>query len=146
MTPTISIKSICAILIVSISAAAAVSAQTKSGSWIRGTWEGTGYQTDDQSTWTMVLKAQGRNFSIDYPSLSCGGKWRVISIGAWRARFVERLDHGQEKCADRGNVTIRRLNRNQLIFWWSYQGETAVKASAILNRKISQRKTETSPQ
>jgi hypothetical protein len=115
--------------------AAAVSAQTKSGNWIKGTWEGTGYQTDDKSTWTMVLKAQGQRFSIDYPSLNCGGQWRLISIDASRARFRERLDHGQDKCADRGTVTLQRLNRKQIIFWWSYQGDTAVAASAVLNRK-----------
>jgi hypothetical protein len=118
--------------------AAAVSAQTKSGSWIRGTWEGTGYQTDDKSTWTMLLKAQGRRFSIDYPSLGCGGQWRLISISASRARFRERLDHGQDKCADRGTVTIQRINRKQVIFWWSYQGDTVVTASAVLNRKSTQ--------
>lgn len=134
MTPTISIRIISVALWVVISAAA-VSAQTKSSSWIRGTWEGTGYQTDDKSTWTMVLKAQGRRFTIDYPSLSCGGRWKLISINASRARFRERLDHGADKCADRGTVTIQRINRNQLLFFYSYQGDKRITASAILNRK-----------
>lgn len=115
--------------------AASVSAQTKSATWMRGTWEGTGYQIDDKSTWTMLLKARGRSFAIDYPSLSCGGRWRPISIGAARARFVERLDRGQDKCADKGIVTIQRVNRNQVIFWWSYAGDTEVSASAVLTRK-----------
>jgi hypothetical protein len=137
MTPTISIRIISVALWVVI-IATAVSAQTRSVSWMRGTWEGTGYQTDDKSTWTMVLKVQGRKFSIDYPSLSCGGQWRLISVSASRARFRERLDHGQDKCADRGIVTLQRLNRKQVIYWWSYQGDTVVKASAVLNRKLTQ--------
>lgn len=83
----------------------------------------------------MLLKAGGKRFAIDYPSLSCGGRWQLISINAWRARFRERLDHGQEKCADRGNVVIQRLNRNQILFLYSNQGEKALTASAILNRK-----------
>jgi hypothetical protein len=115
--------------------AAAVSAQSKSGSWIRGTWEGTGYQIDDKSTWTMVLKARGRTFSIDYPSLNCGGRWRVISINASRARFIERLDHGQDKCTDNGKVIIQRLSGSQILFLYSNPGTREVIASAVLNRK-----------
>jgi hypothetical protein len=111
------------------------SAQSKSNSWIRGTWEGTGYQTDDNSTWEMVLKAGAKRFSIDYPSLSCGGRWQLILSNASRARFRERLDHGQDKCADNGNVLIQRLNRNQLLFLYSNKGEKELTASAILNRK-----------
>lgn len=116
-------------------ACSAASAQSKSNSWIKGTWEGTGYQTDDKTSWDMLLKTNGKRFAIDYPTLSCGGRWQLISINSSRARFRERLDHGQDKCADRGSVLIQRLNRNQIIFLWSYQGEKALTASAILNRK-----------
>jgi hypothetical protein len=123
---------LCLLLLLACSAA---SAQSKSNSWIKGTWEGTGYQTDDQSTWAMVLKAVGKRFAIDYPTLSCGGRWKLMSINASRARFRERLDHGQDKFADNGNVLIQRLNRNQILFLYSNQGEKALTASAILNRK-----------
>lgn len=134
MTPTILTKAVGAVLgLVIISTA--VSAQTRSGTWLTGTWEGTGYQTDEKSTWTMVLKARGRAFTIDYPSLNCGGKWKLTSSGTWRARFIERLDRGQDKCADNGTVTILRLNRNQAMFFYVYAGDTEVTASAILSRK-----------
>jgi hypothetical protein len=114
---------------------APLSAQTKSNNWIKGTWEGTGYQTDDQSTWTMRLIARGRRFSIEYPSLNCGGRWQLISINGYRARFRERLDHGKEKCADDGNVVIQRLNPRQVFFLYSNAGTREVTASAVLNRK-----------
>jgi hypothetical protein len=109
--------------------------QTKSRAWISGTWEGTGYQIDDKSTWTMQLTARGRRFSIDYPSLNCGGRWRLISINATRARFREILDHGQDKCTDKGNVVIQRVRSNQVMFLYSNAGTREVTASAILNRK-----------
>ena len=121
-----------------LSAGSVASGQSKSNSWIRGTWEGTGYQTDSESTWDMVLKVfktGGKRFAIDYPSLSCGGRWQLISLNSWRARFRERLDHGQDKCADNGHVLIQRLNRNQILFVYSNQGEKELTASAILNRK-----------
>ncbi len=134
MNPTALLRSLglCLLLLLACSLAPA---QSKSNSWIKGAWEGTGYQTDDNSTWTMVLKAGGKTFAIDYPSLNCGGRWKLISRNASRARFRERLDHGQDKCADNGTVLIQRLNRNQILFLYSNQGEKALTASAILNRK-----------
>jgi hypothetical protein len=114
---------------------AALSAQTKSNNWIKGIWEGTGYQTDDQSTWTMRLTARGGRFSIEYPSLNCGGRWQLVSINGFRARFRERLDHGQEKCADKGNVLIEKLSKRQVVFLYSNAGTREVTASAVLNRK-----------
>jgi len=113
----------------------ASNAQTKSNTWIRGTWEGTGYQTDDQSTWTMLFTAGGGSFSIDYPSLNCGGRWELITINAYRARFIEKLDHGQDKCTDKGGVVIQRLNKKQVFFLYSLSGTREVTASAVLNRK-----------
>ena len=113
----------------------AISAQPKSKTWIKGTWEGAGYQTDNQSTWTMRLTARGRRFSIDYPSLDCGGRWQLISIGSYRARFKEKLDHGQDKCTDNGNVVIQRLSRSQVFFFYSLAGSRKVTASAVLNRR-----------
>lgn len=112
-----------------------LAAQTKANNWLKGTWEGTGYQTDDQSTWTMRVTAGGRRVLIDYPSLNCGGRWQLISINATRARFRERLDHGQEKCTDKGNVTIQRLNRRQVLFLYSNAGTRETTASAVLNRQ-----------
>jgi hypothetical protein len=116
----------------------ALSAQTKTKNWINGTWEGTGYQIDDQSTWTMRVTVRGRRFSIEYPSLNCGGRWQLIGINASRARFRERLDHGQDKCTDNGNVTIQRLSRRQVFFFYSNAGTREVTASAVLNRKRKQ--------
>lgn len=113
----------------------AISAQPKSKTWIKGTWEGTGYQTDNQSTWTMRLTARGRRFSIDYPSLDCGGRWQLISIGSYRARFKEKLDHGQDKCTDNGNVVIQRLSKRQIVFLYTNSGTREVTASAVLNRR-----------
>jgi hypothetical protein len=123
-----------AFIILTVSATAA--AQTKSRSWIRGVWDGTGYQLDDKTTWAMTVIARGRTFSINYPSLSCGGHWRLISINASRARFREVLDHGQDKCADKGNVLIQRLNRNQIVFLYSYRKTREISASAVLNRRL----------
>jgi len=118
--------------------AGGVVAQSKAKSWIRGTWEGTGYQIDDQSTWTMQVTA-GRRFAIEYPSLQCGGRWKLISINAYRARFKEVLSHGQEKCTNNGTVVIQRLSNRQVVFLYTNPGERLVSASAVLERKARSR-------
>ena len=112
-----------------------IEAQTKSRSWLRGTLEGTGYQIDDQSTWTMRVTAGRRKVLIDYPSLSCGGSWKLISIDATRARFKEKLDHGQDKCTDNGGVTVLRLSKKQVVFLYRIAGSRDVTASAVLTRE-----------
>jgi hypothetical protein len=119
--------------------ASTVAAQAKGKSWLRGSWEGTGYETDDNSTWPMQLTVKsikgGRHaFSIDYPSLNCGGRWQLLSIDQSKARFREVLDHGQDKCSDKGLVTIERKG-GQLVFLYSNQGSRELTASALLNRK-----------
>lgn len=118
-----------------------VAAQNKQKSWLRGAWEGTGYQTDDNTTWTMKLtvkrlKVGRRAFSIDYPSLNCGGRWKLLSMNQSKARFREVLDHGQDKCSDKGHVTIERIGR-QLLFLYANKGAREITASAVLNRRSS---------
>ena len=109
-------------------------AQTQSSAWIRGTWEGTGYQIDDNSTWTMRLTAN-RKFLIEYPSLNCSGTWRLISLNANRARFKERISTGKDACANNGRVVIERLSRSQIVFLYYQSGSREVSASAVLKRK-----------
>ncbi|SRR5581483_28402 len=123
-----------ALILLTISGAAA--AQQKSTGWIKGKWEGTGYQIDDKSTWSMLFTARGKRYSVDYPTLNCGGRWRLISINQSRARFREVLDHGQDKCADRGRVLIQRISRKQILFLYSYKDARDISASAVLNRKV----------
>ena len=116
-------------------------AQNKQKPWLRGEWEGTGYQTDDNSTWAMKvtvkrLKGGRRVVSIDYPTLNCGGRWKLLSMDQNKARFRELLDRGQDRCTDKGLVTIQRMGR-QLVFLYANQSSREITASAILNRKAS---------
>jgi len=104
---------------------------------LTGTWEGTGYQTDDNSTWTMRVRAGRRKILIQYPSLNCGGEWKLKRQWARGALFRERLSYGKERCADNGSVLIERLNKNQIIFLYRNAGQKEVTASAILNRTES---------
>jgi hypothetical protein len=109
--------------------------QGKSHAWLNGSWEGTGYQMDTGTTWTMSFKARGKRYSIEYPSLNCSGAWRLVTVNSRRAIFRERITVGRESCVDRGVVTIERLSGNQIAYRFSNAGTSQVSASAILNRK-----------
>jgi hypothetical protein len=114
-----------------------VSAQGRrsSGTWLRGTWEGTGYQIDTDTTWTMRLGVRGGKYLIEYPSLKCGGRWRRLSLNSRVATFREQITVGRGECVDQGRVVIERLNGRQIAYRFSHRGATEVSASAILTRK-----------
>jgi len=109
--------------------------KNKNTAWLNGTWEGTGYQMDNNETWTMRLTVKGSRYRIEYPSLNCEGTWRPIAISSWTARFREMITRGVDICTDKGKVVIERLGRRQIAYRYVNQGATAVTASAILNRK-----------
>lgn len=128
---------IVATFVLLVSLTSIVSSQTKTGTgrWLNGTWEGTGYQIDNNETWTMKLTVRGKRYKIEYPSLKCGGRWIPLSIDRSRARFIEKITLGLEDCVDNGNVVIERLSRRQIAYRFSNRGTREVTASAILNRK-----------
>jgi len=141
---------IVATLVLLVSLTSVVSSQSKTGTaagpprgqpawgagkWLNGTWEGKGYQTDNDETWTMKLTVRGNRYKIEYRSLKCGGKWIPQSIKTSRARFIEKITLGIETCTDNGNVVVERLSRRQIAYRYANRGSREVTASAILNRK-----------
>ena len=103
--------------------------------WLNGTWEGTGYQMDNNETWTMLLTVKGNRYRIEYPSLKCEGRWRPIKFYRSSAIFREILSTGVDVCADKGKVVVQRLSRRQIAYRYTNQGDADVTSSAILNRK-----------
>jgi hypothetical protein len=128
-------RRLAATLLVFICMSPVVCAQGRRDAWLRGTWEGTGYQIDTDSTWTMRLRVWGGRYLIEYPSLNCGGTWRRLSINSRVATFRERITVGRGECVDQGRVVIQRLNGKQIAYRFSQKGSAEVSASAILNRK-----------
>ena len=114
--------------------AAAADAQTRRD-WLAGNWQGTAYQTDENSTWAMRLDVRRGRFTAEYPSLDCAGEWRLVSRTRWRARLTETITRNPDRCEPRGNVTLLRLGGGQLLYLYSYTNSRKVIASAVLNRK-----------
>ncbi len=123
------------VLLISLTSVVSAQSKTPTTKWLSGTWEGTGYQIDNNETWTMKLIVRGRAYRIEYPSLKCGGKWIPLSVNQRHARFIEKITLNLEACTNNGNVVIERLSRRQIAFRYTNRGSREVTASAILNRR-----------
>ncbi len=129
-------KRACAVLIFALMLCAASPAYSQAvrGSWLSGTWEGTGYQIDTDSTWTMRLTVRGGRYLIEYPSLNCGGRWKPASVGPRMARFREEISSGRDACTDLSTVIVQRLTSRQVAVRYYNRGDNKVTSSAILSR------------
>src|SRR5687768_3630841 len=56
-------KRLAATAVLLLLSAAIVGGQTRGG-WLRGTWEGKGYQSDSENTWDMRLTVRGRSYTV----------------------------------------------------------------------------------
>jgi len=104
--------------------------------WLEGVWEGTAYQSNTKENWTLKLTVKNRTYRIDYPSLSCGGEWKLIRMGKRTATFREKLTYGQSDCVDNVTITIQKLNRTQVAYWYVEPGQESVIGIAVLDRKL----------
>lgn len=85
-----------------------------------GEWEGDGEQ-DDGSQWTMRLNIRADGYFIDYPSIVCGGEWKLLRSTESRLIFKEVLTYGMDRCVDQGEVIIKLTGDKASYHWFSYQ-------------------------
>lgn len=102
--------------------------------WIDGEWNGTGNQPNTKSQWSIRLIANSlaQSYTIQYPSLKCGGRWTQTSLTLTSASFNEQITYGADKCVNSGSVTLRKLSPTQVQF--DYAGGDAT-ASGTLTKK-----------
>lgn len=105
--------------------------------WLDGIWEGTGYQTNPKSNWTMKLTARNNTFVIEYPSLSCRGTWTLLEKEAGKASFREVITYGLNRCENNGKVFIEKIDDTQISFKYSSPNATSVTSSAVLRKSTS---------
>lgn len=104
-------------------------------SWLEGVWEGAAYQINTQTTWTIKLTVRNDTYSVEYPSLDCGGNWILVDSSGKTAKFKERITFGLSRCVDNGYATIERISDSQIQFKYNEPNSTVVVASAVLNKK-----------
>lgn len=113
-----------------------LSAAPHPASWLNGTWSGTGFQLSNGSTWTIRFTARyaANSFIIEYPSLSCGGNWILLSSDAHIAKFTETITRGLESCLNGGLIIITRIDNDHISYsYFSLPGK-ALEAFSTLRR------------
>lgn len=76
----------------------------------------------------------GRVGSSEYPSLGCGGGlFREGPAGVGNLVVVERLEHGQQSCADGGTIRVA-LNVNGTLDWQWHFADGTLGATGTLSR------------
>lgn len=102
------------------------------GLWMNGTWRGTAYQMNSNTTWSVVLTGYYNTYTIEYPSLSCKGALNLIRMETAKAEFNENILNGT--CVDNGRVVLEKINDTQISFKYSRPGVSTVTSSATLNK------------
>ena len=92
----------------------------ESSSGFDGIWQGSGVQSDNNTTWTIKVSIAGNRHSYDYPSLNCGGNLTLLSQGADKIEFRETLTYGHSNCIDNGKTVILKVGANRAQYEWFY--------------------------
>lgn len=85
-------------------------------SWLDGVWEGTAHQNTPKMSYSIRLTAENNSYSVEYPSLRCGGKWNLQEISEGRAKFKEVITHGGERCSSDGDILVEKSGEGQLSY------------------------------
>ena len=116
-----------------------VTAQTNDFSWLKGYWEGSGYQPNSagDTYWDISLKyvEETDNFGILYPSLYCGGNWKLVRADKRTAEFVETITMGKDKCMNQMAVLVEYINENEVKVTFFTPNTNVIDAAGILKRK-----------
>jgi hypothetical protein len=88
-----------------------------------GVWKGYGVQ-ENGKRWTIEITIQPDNYSIEYPSLGCGGKLSLLSTEKNKLAFREKINFGKARCVDNGEVQLVKVAKNRLSYSWYFASGT----------------------
>lgn len=84
--------------------------------WLDGVWEGTAHQNTPKMSYSIRLTAGNSSYSIEYPSLRCGGKWTVQEMSGTHAKFKEEITYGGERCSSDGDIVVEKTGERQISY------------------------------
>ena len=86
-----------------------------------GSWTGLGYQLDDAeagsgqfSSWGIELTISPDRVMIAYPSLDCGGVWKLERTTAHASYYRETITYGLENCMDQGLSVLSAMDDGRM--------------------------------
>ena len=87
------------------------------------------------SRWTIRLTGQNDKYVIEYPSLSCQGKWSLTGKESGNVRFKDIITQGLDRCENNGTVLIEKINDIQVSFKYSSPNTTSITSTAVLRER-----------
>jgi hypothetical protein len=104
--------------------------------WLEGNWEGTGGEVTVDFHWTIKLKykADDKSIWLEYPSHSCGGYLKIITIETGKATTLEDVNYGLNSCNTGLKVLIDQESDGSITLTYFNPGESKPKAIAKLKR------------
>lgn len=114
---------------------AATPTPTPKPNWLEGVWEGTGYQTDTDTTWSVRLIVRDDNFAIVYPDIPCSGVWAIVDQTSTGGTFREIISKNVSNCANNSQILLQKVTDNELTLKYSHENNRAVVATATLRKR-----------
>lgn len=118
---------------------AATPAPTANPNWLEGIWEGKGYQTDTNSTWSVRLTIRDDNFSISYPDIPCSGVWAIVDQNSTGGTFREIISKNVSNCANNSQIILQKVTDNELTLKYSHENTREVIATATLRKRLAKK-------
>lgn len=118
---------------------AATPAPTANPNWLEGIWEGKGYQTDTNSTWSVRLTIRDDNFSISYPDIPCSGVWAIVDQNSSGGTFREIISKNVSNCANNSQILLQKVTDNELTLKYSHENTREVIATATLRKRLAKK-------
>lgn len=113
--------------------------------WLKGEWEGVGYQLNTSGNWSIRLKVNEDRYAIAYPSLECSGNWQLQKSSDIKLEFIETITDGTDKCVNKGRIVITKVDDNHVTFTYfsPYSGELEAFSTLVRKSHLDQLKMRT---
>lgn len=100
-------------------------------------WMGEAYQYDIDQSWNVyfIMDSKNQIYTIDYPSLDCGGKWILMKSNENTLEFREKLNRGFSLCTNNGKIVLETKNKDEIDFYYYWPDDNTLSAQGVLYRQ-----------
>ncbi|WP_455216999.1 hypothetical protein [Kaarinaea lacus] len=87
----------------------------------------------EHDRYEVVIQLVPGKYTIEYPSLKCGGKLRLQGKKGRHIQFKDELEYGKELCAFGGYTQLLMIDTQNAAFQW-FDNNGVLRAKGMLKR------------